>query len=163
MVLPRLRTALDIGPDRTDVMSACHLLAQLTHHPLFAGGWCVAMSKQGSHTDMSTTTTQHDLSDIFGPDGTTVYVTRLCEDAHQRHDHALWYAWGRDDAGDRTLRRLLPEMHYLGNDFAFAVFVGVRAEQFRRQHTYCLSSIGEQYREFVAFLTLLSIVTEVSR
>lgn len=89
---------------------------------------------------------------------TNVYIHLLSGRARDRYDQSLWYAWGRDDAGDKSLSDL-PSVHYLGNDFAFAKYAALCAERFETQEAFMLHNIGDQYGEFVTFLALLALVT----
>lgn len=83
--------------------------------------------------------------------GGTVLTTRLSKRAKDRYDQSLWYAWGRQDAGDDRTRGK-KSTHYLGDDFAFAEFAALEAERYERQHDCMLSNIGDQYERFVASL-----------
>jgi len=95
------------------------------------------------------TTDTETMPDLFLEGGRLV-TAWLSPTAHARYEQALWYAWGRDDAGDHALRG--DSRYYLGNDFAFAQYAAIECESYVRQHRTSLSNIGDQYRAFVASL-----------
>jgi hypothetical protein len=93
---------------------------------------------------MTDTTTS--LEDLYLD--STLLTTRLSKRASQRYEQALWYCWGRQDAGDeRTKGRL--SGHYLGDDFAFAEHAALEAEAYERQQCCMLNNIGDQYSRFL--------------
>lgn len=71
--------------------------------------------------------------------------------ARRRYEQALWYAWGRQDAGDQALARHRSP-HHIGDDFLFAEYAAMEAEQYENQRRTMLDNIGAQYRRFVAEL-----------
>ena len=75
-------------------------------------------------------------------------AVRGSERARRRYEQALWYAWGRDDAGDHALAHHRTA-HAVGDDFAFAEFAAREAEQYERQEVTSLENIGAQWRRFV--------------
>jgi len=78
----------------------------------------------------------------------TLITTRLSKRAHDRYEQALWYCWGRQDAGDERTKDKR-SAHYLGDDFAFAEFAAFEAESFEREHRCSLNCIGDQYKRFM--------------
>jgi len=73
---------------------------------------------------------------------------------------ALWYAWGREDAGDRRLRdatsaRVLP--------FDFAAFAAAECEAYVREDVCSLDNIGGQYGRYVAAITRGSQFRHIGR
>jgi hypothetical protein len=90
-----------------------------------------------------------DLADLY-VNGSLITV-KLSAYAHLRYEQALWYVWGRQDAGDERTKGKLSG-HYLGDDFAFAEFAALEAEAYNRQHRCMLSCISDQYGRFVAKL-----------
>ena len=97
----------------------------------------------------TTDATADTMSDLY-MDGTLLTV-RLSPYARTRYEQALWYAWGRQDAGDDRTRGTLAG-HYLGDDFAFAEYAALEAESYQRQHRCMLANIGDQYARFTAML-----------
>ena len=89
------------------------------------------------------------LADLF--EHGSLMTPRLSARAHQRYQEALWYCWGRQDAGDERTRGQLSG-HYLDDDFAFAEFAALEAEAYERQHRCMLSNTSDQYGRFVASL-----------
>jgi hypothetical protein len=87
-----------------------------------------------------------ELADLY--DRGHLMTTRLSDRARTRYEQALWYAWGREDAGDARTRGELAG-HYLGDAFAFATFAALEAESFERGHRYMLHNIGDQFARFV--------------
>jgi hypothetical protein len=67
-----------------------------------------------------------------------------------RHTQALWYAWGREDAGDRRLREANGN-RVLAMDFAR--FASRECEKYVREETCHLACIGDQYDRFVGAIT----------
>lgn len=67
-----------------------------------------------------------------------------------RRTQALWYAWGREDCGDRRLREATGE-RVLAMDFAD--FAAHECELYVRERSCMLASIGDQYGRFVAAVT----------
>jgi hypothetical protein len=100
-------------------------------------------------TDTDTTTGDEWLADLY-LNGSLITV-RLSDYARQRYDQALWYCWGRQDAGDERTKGQLSG-HYLGDDFAFADFAALEAEAYHREHRCMLNNIGDQYGRFVTEL-----------
>jgi len=93
---------------------------------------------------VSVDTQPNDLADLY--EGSMLLTRRLSPRAHERYQQALWYCWGRQDAGDdRTRGR-----EGMGDAFAFAAFAALEAERFERQHVCMLNNIGDQYARFVA-------------
>jgi hypothetical protein len=83
--------------------------------------------------------------------GGTLITIRLSSRAHDRYEQALWYCWGRQDAGDEATKAN-HSGHYLSDDFAFAEFAALEAEAYERQHRCMLNCIADQYGRFVASL-----------
>lgn len=66
-----------------------------------------------------------------------------------RRTQALWYVWGREDAGDRRLRDASSDRVLA---FDFADFAARECERYVREDTCWLANIADQYRRFVATL-----------
>jgi hypothetical protein len=96
-----------------------------------------------------TDTAFHELADLF--EQGSLLTIRLSARAHQRYEQALWYVWGRQDAGDERTKGQLSG-HYLSDDFAFAEMAALEAESFEREHRCMLNNIGDQYARFTAGL-----------
>ena len=79
----------------------------------------------------------------------SLLTVRLSARARERYDQALWYCWGRQDAGDDRTRGQRYSDHHLGDDFGFAEYAALEAERFERQQTCMLDNIGSQYGRFV--------------
>jgi len=67
-----------------------------------------------------------------------------------RKQQALWYVWGREDAGDTRLRdatsaRILP--------WDFATFAAAECEAYVREDACWLGPISDQYDRYVAAVT----------
>jgi len=75
-------------------------------------------------------------------------------DAAIRRAQAAAYAWGREDAGDRRIRECT-----FSTDWHFATYAGDEAESYYRGERGSLSSIQDQYARFVAWLTLVRVIT----
>jgi hypothetical protein len=107
---------------------------------------------------MSVTTVDHwpgvaidrRLADLF--EHGMLMFTRLSARADARHSAALWYAWGRQDAGDRATRDRRAGWE-IATDFAFAAFAACEAEAFERQYVCSLAPIHSQYARFVGALS----------
>lgn len=84
------------------------------------------------------------LSDLY--QGDLLLTVRLSQRAHDRYQQALWYCWGRQDAGDERTHG----GEGLGGDFAFAAFAALEAERFERQHVCYLRPVLDQYERFLA-------------
>jgi hypothetical protein len=86
------------------------------------------------------------------PDTTTTSTEPISvrggERARTRYHQALWYAWGRQDAGDAALAAHRTS-HAVGDDFAFAEMAAREAQQYDEQQRTSLENIGAQYRRFV--------------
>lgn len=67
-------------------------------------------------------------------------------DPERRWDQALWYAWGREDAGDRRLR---DSDHNQVMAFRFADYCKEQAQIFQSQRRTFLPSVQTQYQEFL--------------
>jgi hypothetical protein len=89
------------------------------------------------------------LADLY--EHGTLLTSKLSAYASRRYEQALWYVWGRQDAGDERTKGKLSG-HYLSDDFAFAEFAALEAEAYDRQHRCMLNNIGDQYGRFVAKL-----------
>jgi hypothetical protein len=89
------------------------------------------------------------LADLY--EGDTLLTTRLSRRARDRYSHALWYVWGRQDAGDERTKDKLSG-HYLGDAIAFAEFAALEAEAYDREQRCMLANIRDQYDRFVADL-----------
>lgn len=94
---------------------------------------------------------------LFWSDGCTFMSSRLSKRATERYQYALWYAWGRDDAGDHRIRSM-PTIG-MGTDFAFAQFCATEAEDYEQQRSCSLRPIHDQYKRFVAVMTLLLVIS----
>jgi hypothetical protein len=70
---------------------------------------------------------------------------------HDRRLMALYYAWGREDAGDRRLRDL-SQNRVLALDFA--AFAADEAGAFAREKTSSLSAVQDQYARYIAARTV---------
>jgi hypothetical protein len=68
----------------------------------------------------------------------------------ERYMQALWYAWGREDAGDRRLREASGE-RVLAMDFA--AFAADEADAYDREQRTMLGPIQDQYDRFLAVIT----------
>jgi len=68
----------------------------------------------------------------------------------ERNQQALWYAWGREDAGDRRLR---DASHYRIVAIDFADFAADEADAYDRQQRTMLSCIVDQYDRYVNAVT----------
>jgi hypothetical protein len=101
-----------------------------------------------------TTTESHDqLADLY-VNGSLMTI-RLSARARQRYDQALWYCWGRQDAGDERTKAN-HSGHYLSDDFAFAEFAALEAEAYDREQRCMLNNIGDQYGRFLSSLGMRS-------
>jgi hypothetical protein len=78
----------------------------------------------------------------------TLLTHLLSPRAHQRYEQALWYTWGRQDAGDERTKDKRSE-HYLGDDFAFAEFAALEAEAYDREQRCMLANIADQYKRYM--------------
>lgn len=94
-----------------------------------------------------TDTTERPFPDLYM--GDTLLTVRLSKRAHDRYDAALWYVWGRQDAGD-SATQANTRGHYLGDDFGFAEFAALEAESYHREQACSLSNIADQYARFLA-------------
>lgn len=99
---------------------------------------------------MSDTTPDDRFADLF--EHSMFLTTRLSTRAHKRYEQALWYCWGRQDAGDERTRGQLSG-HYLDDAFAFAEFAALEAESYEREQRCMLNCIVDQYGRFVADLS----------
>jgi len=77
-----------------------------------------------------------------------------------RRTQALWYVWGREDAGDARLRdatsaRILP--------WDFATFAAAECEAYVREDACWLGPIADQYNRYVAAVTPGSRVRHIGR
>jgi hypothetical protein len=99
---------------------------------------------------MTETVNRVQLADLY--EHGVLLTTRLSPRSKDRYDAALWYAWGRDDAGDHRLHELPQHGAEIGNDFAFAAFAALEAEAFDRQLTYWLRPVLDQFERYVAEL-----------
>jgi hypothetical protein len=85
----------------------------------------------------------------------TELTTRSRDDAtrarvDQRRCQALWWAWGREDAGDRRLRDASGERVLA---FDFADFAAAECLAYVREDVCSLDNIGGQYGRYVAAVT----------
>jgi hypothetical protein len=67
-----------------------------------------------------------------------------------RRTQALWYAWGREDCGDRRLRDASGERVLA---FDFADFAARECERYVREESCHLAPVQDQHERFVAALT----------
>jgi hypothetical protein len=76
---------------------------------------------------------------------------------HDRREGALWYAWGREDAGDRRLRDVENATTTAGPypclAIAFAQFAAAQCEDYVREQVSSLAPIQGQHDRYVAALT----------
>jgi hypothetical protein len=91
------------------------------------------------------------LRDLFI--GESLMTYRLSSSAHNRYQEALWYSWGRQDAGDNVTVAHVDGSAHLSADWMFAEWAACEAEAFERQYCCWLGSIGSQYARFVAALS----------
>jgi hypothetical protein len=82
----------------------------------------------------------------------TLAISQLSERAKLRHGQALWYVWGRQDAGDERTKGNVAG-HYLGDDFAFADMAAREAEEYEQEKRVSLENIGDQFKRFVETLS----------
>ena len=97
-------------------------------------------------TTITATSPSAGLDDLY--EHGQLMTVNLSPRAHQRYEQALWYVWGRQDAGDDRTRGSRSG-HYLSDDFGFAEFAALEAERYDRQHECMLSCISDQYRRFL--------------
>lgn len=96
------------------------------------------------------------LDDLFVEGSELPLITRMSERAQERHTHALWYAWGRDDAGNSPLSGV-DSFHPMGNAQAFAYSAALDAERYEREVICYLSSVQGQFDRFAQFLIVLDL------
>ena len=96
---------------------------------------------------MTATESTTEFPDLYM--GGTLLTTRLSARASQRYEQALWYCWGRQDAGDEATKAN-HSGHDLGDDFGFAEFAALEAEAFERQQRFMLANVADQYGRFIA-------------
>src|SRR5690606_12639319 len=102
----------------------------------------------------ATDTTKFNTSEYFAERDGCLLLQRLSRDAQEFYGKALWYEFGRQDAGDRRLKRRLTG-HYLTDDFAFADYVAFQVERESRGDLTYLPSITNMHDQFLAFCGLL--------
>lgn len=66
---------------------------------------------------------------------------------NRAYAQALWYVWGREDAGDRRLRDMLGGQRVAA--FEFAEYAGQEADAFVREEKSFLPSIHDLYDAFL--------------
>jgi hypothetical protein len=76
---------------------------------------------------------------------------RAHQAAHERHREALWYAWGREDAGDRRLRDASTSRVLA---LTFADFAATEAQAYASERVSSLAPVHDQYERFVTALTI---------
>ena len=102
----------------------------------------------------ATDTIKFNASEYFADRDGCLLLQRLSRDGLEFHGKALWYEFGRQDAGDRRLKRRLTG-HYLTDDFAFADYVAFQVErQWHGDLTY-VPPIADMHDQFLAFCGLL--------
>lgn len=81
-----------------------------------------------------------------------VIISELSQRAQRQHTAALWYAWGREDAGNRELRDH-PEHRGRCLALTFAEYAALEAERFETGRTHSLSPVQDQYLHFLRSLS----------
>ena len=101
-----------------------------------------------------TDTTKFNASEYFAERDGCLLLQRLSPRARELYGKALSYEFGRQDAGDRRLKRSLTG-HYLTDDFAFADYVAFQFERMERGDSSYTPSIMNMHDRFLAFCGLL--------